>query len=98
MKLGHTILAMLSLFCDLPASVMLPLPWPHEIVKCSSDAHFRISVEVVGHPGIFRLLFYEYHEFRHILVSHTAFLLLHCREVGIFRVSDTGRLPFNQQL
>lgn len=37
----------------------LPFATPHGIVKCPSDAHFRISLEVVNHPGIFHLLFYE---------------------------------------
>ncbi len=36
-----------------------PLPWPDGIVKCPSDVHFVISVEVVGRPGTFQLLFYE---------------------------------------
>ncbi len=41
-----------------------PLPWPDRIVKCPSDVHFVISVEVVGHPGTFRLLFYEWEFWR----------------------------------
>jgi len=39
-----------------------PLPWPHGIVKCLVDVHLRISWEIVGHPGTFRLLFDEYCE------------------------------------
>jgi len=59
-----TTLAMMSLSCDLPASVMLLHCYSQifllEIVKCPSYAHFRVSL---GHPGIFCLLFYEYCEF-----------------------------------
>ncbi len=40
-----------------------PFLWPHGIVKHPSDAHFTISVEFVGPPGTFHLLFYEYFEF-----------------------------------
>lgn len=32
------------------------LPWPNRIVKCPAKAHFRISPEVVHHPGTFHLL------------------------------------------
>ncbi len=39
--------------------------WPHVIVKCSSDAHFRILSELLGHPATFCLLFYEYYEIGH---------------------------------
>jgi len=53
-----------------------PLPWHHGIVKCPSYAHFRISPEVVGHPGTSRLLFFEFYEFGHTTLlaycfSHT---------------------------
>ncbi len=42
-----------------------PLPRPHGIVKCPSNAYYRIRTEVVGHPGTSRLLFFEYYEFGH---------------------------------
>lgn len=40
-----------------------PFLWPHGIVKHPSDAHFTILLEFVGHPGTFRILFYESWEF-----------------------------------
>lgn len=36
-----------------------PLLWPHCIIKCLSDAYFRILIGVVGHPVTFCPLFYE---------------------------------------
>ncbi len=42
-----------------------PLPWLDRIVKCPSDVHFVISVEVVGHPVTFHLLFYEWEFWRY---------------------------------
>lgn len=44
--------------CAASLPITTPLPWPHGKVKCPADVHFRIS-EVVGHPGAFRVLFYE---------------------------------------
>lgn len=41
-----------------------PLLWPHEIVKCPMEVHFRILLEMVGHCS-FRLLLYKNCEFRH---------------------------------
>ncbi len=43
------------------SNMMPPLPWPHGIVKCPSNAYYRIRVKVVGHPGTSRLLFFEYY-------------------------------------
>ncbi|KAJ8008901.1 hypothetical protein DPEC_G00083240, partial [Dallia pectoralis] len=48
----------------------------HGRVKCPSYAHFRISPKVVGHPGTFRILFFEYYDFGHTTLfaycfSHT---------------------------
>jgi len=60
------------------------LPWPLGIVKCPSNAHFRISLEEVGHPGTF-FLFYEYCEY--CLWVHTFFGLLYSREVCEFECS-----------
>lgn len=37
------------------------LPGSHGIVKGPSNEHFRILLEVVGHPGSFRILFMECH-------------------------------------
>jgi len=52
-----------------------PLPWPYGIVKYPSYAHFRLSAEVVGHPGIFLFILlwvlwiWTYLFFGHILFS-----------------------------
>jgi len=66
---------MLSLSCD-PTSISnvnllaftKPLQMPHGIVKCPSNAHFRISPEVVGHSGnfpysIFPICIWTYYSF-----------------------------------
>lgn len=45
-----------------------PPLWPHGIVNCPLDAYFRISVEVVGHPGTLCLWNWTYYCF-HILFS-----------------------------
>ncbi len=41
------------------------LQWSHGIVKYILDVHFRISVELIVHPGTFWLFSYEYYEFGH---------------------------------
>ncbi len=38
-------------------SFINPLQWPHGIVKCPSEAHFRIFREVVGHLDNFSIYF-----------------------------------------
>ncbi len=64
MKCRYTTSALLSLSCDLVLIAWLQchlqLPCSHGIVKCPSDAQFRILAEVVGYLGTFCLLFYEY--------------------------------------
>ncbi len=34
-----------------------PLPWPHGTVRCPSDVHFRVLLEIVGHRDTFHLHF-----------------------------------------
>ncbi len=58
-----------------------PLPWPHGIVKCPLDAHFRISPEVVRHLYIFGLLLYEYYDYGYTMAH---ILFFYYMEVGIF--------------
>jgi len=64
---GRTIFVMCPTL-DVHCHSQILSPWPHGIVKCSSSAHFRILLEVVGHPGTFCFLFDEYCEFRHTLL------------------------------
>ncbi len=66
---------MLSLSWDLPCSVRCgaslftnPLPWPHGMVKCPLDVHFRILTENIGHLSIFCIMFNKW--------TYNSFLLL----------------------
>ncbi len=58
------------------------LPWPHGIVKCPLNADPG-GGSSLGHPGTFRLLFYEYCEF----FWRTVFHMQYSREVFNFRHS-----------
>lgn len=57
--------------CDLPrklhrfTAIHKSSPVASWDCKCPSDAHFRISPEVVGHVFTSRSMFYEYYEFGH---------------------------------
>lgn len=55
---------MLSLSCDLPAS-STSSPVASWDSKRHLDAQCSTSLKVIGHLASFRLLFYEYYEFRH---------------------------------
>lgn len=58
MKSRHIASAMVSLllhWCVALLPFSNPLLWPHGMVKCLSDAHFRNSVEVVRHLVSFLL-------------------------------------------
>lgn len=46
--------------CHLTYSVVASRPFAIPDGMCLLDAHFRISPEIVGHPGTFHLLFYGY--------------------------------------
>lgn len=66
--------------------------WLHGIVKCLLDTHFRISPQVVSHPGTFPPLFYEYCFFRHASFSHTFFCLYYI--VGKYAHSGAAKAGF----
>ncbi len=48
-----------SVICVTFLPITNPLLWPHGIVKCPSNVHFRISPEVVVHLGTLNLHFIE---------------------------------------
>jgi len=82
---SHVIIVMWPTSVSWVASLSFTNKWPHGIVKCTLNAHFRISPEAVG---MFCLLFYEYCEFRHtILFTYCFFCLLYIREVWDFGYS-----------
>lgn len=67
MKFGCTTSAVTyGINCVASLPFTYSLPWPHGKVKCPLDAHFRISLELVGHLGTFRLLVYEHYDFGHM--------------------------------
>lgn len=63
-----------------------PLPWPHGIIRFPLDEHFRISLEIVGHPSAFFLTALWILWIR-TYSSHTVFHQLYSREVCIFGCS-----------
>ncbi len=84
---------MLSLSWDLPCSVRCgaslftnPLPWPHGMVKCPLDVHFRILTENVGHLSIFCIMFNKWTYNSFLLLF---FRLLFRREFCIFGCSHS---------
>lgn len=60
------------------------LLWPNGMIKCPSNAHFRILVEVVGHPGNFLPTVFWKLISDTLLTSHTVFCILCSREVCDF--------------
>lgn len=63
----------------------------------SSDAHFPFSLEIVGHPHTFRLLFFKYYVFRHSTFWCTVFCIL-CslnRSIWFSDVMQLGRKLFS---
>lgn len=55
----------ISVSCVASLSFTSPFSWPHGKVNCPSYSHLRISLVVVGHPGLFSILSYDYCEFGH---------------------------------
>jgi len=65
------VICKVSLSCDLPVSVASLHSHSQIlscglILKCLSYTNFINSLEEVGHPGTFCLLFYEFCEFWHV--------------------------------
>ncbi len=58
----------------------IPLPCPHRSANCPLDAHLRISLETVGHPGFLCVLIYEYCEFSNTALFTYYFCLLYSRK------------------
>ncbi len=80
MQFRHSASAMLALPFDCISIVTLlpfitPLPWLHA-VKCPSNVHSKILVEVVGHPGAFHLLMFKYMNVDMLLFYQTVFHIL----------------------
>ncbi len=86
----HVVIITWPISVNCIASLPFINPLLNPLVKCPSNAHFRIRIEVEGHPGTFHLLFFEYYEYTH------ATLLVYCFKIGKNLILDTARMCKSQ--